>query len=160
MLLHNNEVIEKLHNLKINDGVIEELKLGYMTNCLAIPVFKNGNLINIARYNINKIPNKPKNEYNKNANTGDIIPFDIWKKDNRPTIICEGEKDMLVARSNGYNAITLTGGAQTNLQKDYLPLFKGRTVYICYDNDDAGRKGALLLTFLLNIICNLQILKD
>lgn len=158
VLLHNNEVIEKLHNLKINDGVIEELKLGYMTNCLAIPVFKNGNLINIARYNINKIPNKPKNEYNKNANTGDIIPFDIWKKDNRPTIICEGEKDMLVARSNGYNAITLTGGAQTNLQKDYFPLFKGRTVYICYDNDDAGRKGALKRYQELTNYCNVYLL--
>ena len=118
-LLENKDVLSILYDLKITPETIEELKLGYITNCLATPVFKNGALINIARYNINKIPGKPKNEYNKNANTGDIIPFDVWKNDFRDTVICEGEKDMLIARSQGFNAITLTGGAQAALQKDY-----------------------------------------
>lgn len=142
-LLNNKDVLEKLYTLKIMPDVIDNLKLGYMTNCLATPVFKNGSLINIARYNINNIEGKPKNEYNKNANTGDIIPFDIWKSDFRDTIICEGEKDMIIARSQGFNAITLTGGSQASLQNDYIEYFKGRKVYICYDNDDAGRTGAI-----------------
>ena len=153
-LLENKEVLDKLYNLKINQETINNLKLGYIANSLATPVFKNGELINIARYNINKIPNKPKNEYNKNANSGDIIPFDIWKNDFRNTIICEGEKDMIVARSQGFNAITLTGGAQSNLQKDYLSYFKGRNVYICYDNDDVGKAGALKRYKELQDICN------
>ena len=142
-LLDNKEVLQKLYNLKITQETIESLKLGYMTNCLATPVFKNGALVNIARYNINNIPDKPKNEYNKNANTGDIIPFDVWKNDFRDTIICEGEKDMIVARSHGFNAITLTGGSQASLQNDYLEYFRNRKVFICYDNDDSGRKGAI-----------------
>lgn len=156
-LLENKDVLDKLYNLKINQETISELKLGYIANSLATPVFKNGELINIARYNINKTPNKPKNEYNKNANSGDIIPFDIWKNDFRNTIICEGEKDMIVARSQGFNAITLTGGAQSNLQKDYLSYFKGRNVYICYDNDDVGRLGALKRYKELKDICNVYI---
>ena len=78
-LIDNAEVISKLHALKITDDVIEELNLGYMTNCLAIPVFKKDDLVNIARYNINKLENIPKVQYNKNANSGDIVPFDIWK---------------------------------------------------------------------------------
>lgn len=156
-LLENKDVLDKLYNLKINQETITELKLGYIANSLATPVFKNGELINIARYNINKTPNKPKNEYNKNANSGDIIPFDIWKNDFRNTVICEGEKDMIVARSQGFNAITLTGGAQSNLQKDYLSYFKGRNVYICYDNDDAGRVGALKRYKELKDICNVYI---
>lgn len=156
-LLENKDVLDKLYNLKINQETITELKLGYIANNLATPVFKNGDLINIARYNINKTPNKPKNEYNKNANSGDIIPFDIWKNDFRNTIICEGEKDMIVARSQGFNAITLTGGAQSNLQKDYLSYFKGRNVYICYDNDDVGRVGALKRYKELKDICNVYI---
>ena len=142
-LLDNKEVLQKLYNLKITQETIESLKLGYMTNCLATPVFKNGALVNIARYNINNIPDKPKNEYNKNANTGDIIPFDVWKNDFKDTIICEGEKDMIVARSHGFNAITLTGGSQASLQNDYLEYFRNRKVFICYDNDDSGRKGAI-----------------
>lgn len=156
-LLENEEVLGKLRDLKISQEVIEQLMLGYMTNCLAIPVFKNNSLVNIARYNINKIPSKPKNEYNKNANSGDIVPFDIWKNDFRDTIICEGEKDMLVARSQGFNAITLTGGSQTNLQNDYLNYFKGRKVFICYDNDEAGRKGAIKRYKEISNICDVYV---
>ena len=141
-LLENENVLNKLNALKITKEAIEELNLGYMTNCLATPVFKNGNLINIARYNINKDPNYPKVRYNENTNTGDIVPFDVWKKDFRPTVICEGEKDMIVARSNGFNAITLTGGSQSSVQAEYFDYFKDRDVYICYDNDDAGVRGA------------------
>lgn len=141
-LLENQNVLDKLNGLKITKEVIEGLNLGYMTNCLATPVFKNGKLINIARYNINKDPNYPKVRYNENTNSGDIVPFDIWKKDFRATVICEGEKDMLVARSNNFNAITLTGGSQSSLQSEYFEYFKDRDVYICYDNDDAGVRGA------------------
>ena len=156
-LLDNVEVISKLHNLTINDDIIDTLNLGYMTNCLAVPVFKKGELINVARYNINKLPNIPKVQYNKNANSGDIVPFDIWKNDKRATIICEGEKDMLVARSNGFNAITLTGGSQSSIQKDYFEYFKDRKVYICYDNDEAGRTGSNRMYKDLKQYCDVSI---
>ena len=158
LLLDNKEMLNKLYNLKINNETINELKLGCIANHLATPVFRNNALINIARYNINKIPDKPKNEYNKNANMGDIIPFDVWKNDFRPTIICEGEKDMIVARSQGLNAITLTGGAQAAMQKDYFDYFKNREVYICYDNDDVGREGALKRYKELEKVCNVFII--
>lgn len=145
VLLENSDVLNKLYALKFNDETIESLNLGYMTECLAFPVFKNDKLVNVARYNINKKPDIAKVRYNKDALSGDIIPFDVWKNDNHPTIVCEGEKDMAVARSHGFNAITLTGGSQSSLQKEYFDYFKDRTVYICYDNDDAGRRGALKL---------------
>ena len=63
-LLENKEMLKKLYDLKITDEVISDLKLGCITNCLATPVFKNGALINVARYNINKIPDRVKVEYN------------------------------------------------------------------------------------------------
>lgn len=144
-LISNNEVMKKLYDLKINDETIKNLNLGYMTNCLAVPVFKNNKLINVVRYNINKIENIPKVRYNENTNSGDIVPFDIWKNDFRTTVICEGEKDMIVARSQGFNAITLTGGSQSSFQNEYLQHFNNRDVFICYDNDDAGKRGALKL---------------
>lgn len=156
-LIDNVEVMSKLHDLKITDDVIEQLNLGYMTNCLAIPVFKKDELINIARYNINKIPNIPKVQYNKNANSGDIVPFDIWKNDTNPTIICEGEKDMIVARSHGFNAITLTGGSQSSFQKEYFQYFKDRKVFICYDNDEAGRTGSIRMYKDLKQYCDVYI---
>ena len=141
-LLESKETLDKLFSLKVTNEAIEQLNLGYMTHCLATPVFKNGKLINIARYNIHKKPEYPKVRYNENTNSGDIVPFDVWKKDYRATVICEGEKDMIVARSQGFNAITLTGGSQSSLQAEYFKYFKNRDVYICYDNDDAGVRGA------------------
>jgi len=70
-----------------------------------------------------------------------VVPYDMWVKDERTTYVFEGEKDMLIARELGLNAITLTGGASAIPSDLVLPAFKGRDVVICYDNDEAGRSG-------------------
>lgn len=156
-LLENYDMLQKLSELNISDEVIKEVKLGCMTNCLATPVFINNELVNVARYNINKLPNISKVRYNENSSVGDIVPFDIWKNNSDNTIICEGEKDMLIARSFGFNAITLTGGSQSSIKKEYLEYFKGRNVNIVFDNDDAGRNGAKKLYKDLKEVCNVFI---
>lgn len=156
-LLANTEIMENLRKLNISYEIINELNLGCMTNCLATPVFKNNELINIVRYNINKLDNVPKVRYNENSKSGDIVPFDIWKNDKRNTILCEGEKDMLVARSFGFNAITITGGSQASLQKEYLEYFRGRNVNIVYDNDNAGLTGSKRMYKDLENYCNVYV---
>ncbi|GAH25727.1 unnamed protein product, partial [marine sediment metagenome] len=55
--------------------------------------------------------------------------------------LCEGELDTLCAISNGLPAVSVTGGAGS-WKDDFTPLFKGKTVYIVYDCDEAGRKGS------------------
>ncbi len=156
-LLENKDMIDALHDLKIADEVIEQLQLGMVTSCLATPVFVNNELVNIARYNILKTPGIPKVRYNENSSVGDIVPFDIWRIDPRDTVVCEGEKDMLIARSFGFNAITLTGGSQSNIKKEYLNYFKDRKVFIVYDNDEAGQKGSLKLFKELQPYCKVFI---
>ena len=156
-LLNDFDMLLKLNDLNITGQVIESVKLGKITNKLATPVFINGKLKNVARYNINKLPNTPKVEYMPNSKTGDIVPFDLWKNNFNNTVICEGEKDMLVARSYGMNAITLTGGSQSSIKPEYLENFRNRNVYIVYDNDDAGRTGAKKLYKQLIDYCNVFI---
>lgn len=156
-LLNDFDMLLKLNDLNITGQVIESVKLGKITNKLATPVFVNGKLKNVARYNINKLPNTPKVEYMPNSKTGDIVPFDLWKNNFNNTVICEGEKDMLVARSYGINAITLTGGSQASIKPEYLENFRKRNVYIVYDNDDAGRTGAKKLYKQLIDYCNVFI---
>ena len=156
-LLNDFDMLLKLNDLNITEQTIKSVKLGKITNKLATPVFVNGKLKNVARYNINKIPNTPKVEYIPNSKTGDIVPFDLWESNPANTIVCEGEKDMLVARSYGMNAITLTGGSQSSLKQEYLEHFKNRNVYIVYDNDDAGRTGAKKLYKQLADICKVFI---
>lgn len=57
-------------------------------------------------------------------------------------IITEGELDTLVCWSKGIPAVSSTGGAQS-FQEEWVQLLKGYEVYICFDNDEAGHKGAI-----------------
>ena len=58
----------------------------------------------------------------------------------RRILLVEGEWDALCARSYGLPAVSWTGGAGSWNDK-YTPMFKGKAVWICYDNDKAGDKG-------------------
>src|SRR5947207_3137130 len=57
-------------------------------------------------------------------------------------IICEGEFDRLVLESRCFAAVTSTGGALT-FRPEWAEALRGvPTLYMCFDNDDAGRAGA------------------
>jgi hypothetical protein len=56
----------------------------------------------------------------------------------KPLYIFEGEKDALAAPFNG---ISFSAGAGS-IPKDITPLYDFNTIYIAYDNDEAGNKGA------------------
>lgn len=58
----------------------------------------------------------------------------------RRILLVEGEFDMLCARSFGLPAVTWTGGA-SNWNEKYENMFRGKAVWICYDNDKAGEEG-------------------
>ncbi len=56
-------------------------------------------------------------------------------------ILCEGEPDALVLISNGIESICSTGGAGT-FKEEWLKFFpKGIKVSVCFDLDEAGKKG-------------------
>lgn len=65
-------------------------------------------------------------------------------KDNpKEIIICEGEFDRLVLEGNGFKAVTSTAGAKA-FKKEWAKAFDDiPEVYICFDNDEAGKSGAL-----------------
>jgi len=57
-------------------------------------------------------------------------------------VICEGEMDRLALLSRNINAVTSTHGAMTFKQEWCERFGDDKEIYICYDNDEAGRKGA------------------
>lgn len=61
-------------------------------------------------------------------------PGTIW--------LCEGESDMICARSMGLNAVTQTAGCGT-WPDEFSLEFAGRDVVIVYDCDQAGHRGAM-----------------
>ena len=70
---------------------------------------------------------------------------------NNPLVICEGELDRLALLSKNIHAITSTHGAMTFKQEWVENVVKCRSIYICFDNDEAGRKGAERVAKLVEI---------
>ena len=138
----NPRTKEICNELGISDEVIEELhlKTENREEDIAFPVLMYGKVVDVRNYSPYNRAAKIRSR--AGSTTGMVIPFDLWINTNPHTwtIICAGEKDMAVARSNGVNAITLTGGEKA-LPKILKP-FKNRRVAICYDHDEAGIEGA------------------
>ena len=64
-------------------------------------------------------------------------------------IICEGEFDRLVLEANGFKAVTSTAGARA-FKKDWAKKFENISdVYVCFDNDEPGKQGALRVARLI-----------
>lgn len=152
------ETKELALNLGISKQVIEDLNLKTQDNGIAFPVLMYDKILDSRVYTPG---GTPKVKSRKGAMTGLIIPYDIWEVTSKDkwTIICAGEKDMAVARSHGFNAITLTGGEQV------LPLFKepfkDRRVAICYDKDSAGLRGAnKLAAHLFNVAKEVRVVTN
>jgi hypothetical protein len=140
---------QKALSLGISEQLIKDLKIKtnpQIPDSLMFPVFMYGHLIDIRTYNPG---GKPKMKSLQGAINGMIVPFELWKeeKESKYTLICAGEKDMAVARSRGFNAITLTGGERA-LPK-FIKYFENRKIAIVYDNDQPGRDGAKKLAEFL-----------
>jgi hypothetical protein len=143
----NPTFLKKVEDLGLDRKIINDLNLGLVKDSkgrayLGYPVYYNGIIMDIRRFNISKFEGVPKIMSNAGSEAGFVIPYDVWNKDKNLTYIFEGEKKMALARTLGLNAITLTGGANTRPNDFVINAFKDRDVVICYDNDDAGREGA------------------
>ena len=127
------------NNLGISSEVLDELDVRSPDmQSITFPVSIYGNILDTRAYNPG---GRPKVKSRQGAMSGLILPFDLWRESpiDKWTLLCAGEKDMAVARSHGFNAITVTGGENT--VPIMLNEFKDRKIAILYDNDDVGRSG-------------------
>ena len=146
-----DEIKDKCLSLGISEEVIESLHLRTeVGDEISFPVLMYNKVVDVRSYRPQDRANKIRSRVG--TTSGLIIPFDLWvdTPESKWTIICAGEKDMAVTRSNGFNAITLTGGEKA-LPKIINP-FKNRKIAICYDHDEAGISGAKALAAFLTPI--------
>jgi len=144
-----NNLIEQIN---ISEEVRNQLDLvQHINGDILFPVFMYGKLLDIRTYNTERTP-KVKSRLDSVA--GMIIPFDVWQNTDpgRVTLLCAGEKDMAIARTRGFNAITLTGGE--NALPVPINYFKDRDIIIVYDNDGPGIKGAIKIAKEIESITN------
>jgi DNA primase len=119
---------------------IRDYEIGHDGQRYTIPIRDEvGECVNIRRYDPNAA-NKMIS-YRSGFGAARLFPIREALLDREPVLIVEGEWDALLARQNGLNAVTCTGGAGT-WREGWNALFRGRDVVICYDCDPAGREGA------------------
>lgn len=142
--INSTEVRKQWNELGLSLETAQQLQIGYEGEGFSFPVYIFGELLDIRNYSKGRKPKVMSRKGAKNL----LLPFDLWREDDRPTILCAGEKDMAIARQNGFNALTFTGGEQA-FPKLFKHSFKGKKFYIAYDNDQAGHEGSRKIASLL-----------
>lgn len=129
---------------KLNEETIKHFKLGLSregnTNWLTIPHFSNGNLLNIkyrslppSEKKFKREPDRPSILFNQDCLNGSYTEI----------FIAEGEIDAMSLWQTGFeNVVGITAGAGSFLPEWHEQLEDIEEIYLCFDNDEAGQKGA------------------
>lgn len=139
-----SRIREYLNARGITDNLIEEYKLGwgqfYGQWWITIPIKdQNGG------YYFFKLRQDPQAGNDKitypRGIKAQIYDWEALKNPLEKVVICEGELDRLLLVSKGIAAITSTHGAGT-FKNEWIDGLNGvKQVYVCFDNDYAGKKG-------------------
>lgn len=120
------------------------LMLGSSEGRLVIPILEDETIVGLKFYS----PGAAKLKYqNMTGTTATCWPLANLAKDK--VYLVEGEKDCITMIAAGFNAVTFTSGAGT-VPMAYIKFFAGKEVYIIYDVDEAGRKGAVTVAQALS----------
>jgi 5S rRNA maturation endonuclease (ribonuclease M5) len=142
-----------LNSRGITDEIISKYKIGYgkfyKQWWITIPVTdKDGNYIFFKLRQDPTVGNE-KITYPKGIEA-QIYGWETLQGAPDQLVICEGELDRLLLLSKGINAITSTHGAGTFKQDWVKDVQKSKEIFICFDNDDAGKNGALRIAKMLD----------
>ncbi len=136
-----------LHNRGINDDLINHFKIGwgefYNKYWITIPIKnKDGDFVFFKLRRDPQSEQGNKYQFYPTGSESTLFGWDMFKGNQDMVMICEGEFDAMLLQSIGIPAITSTAGVGTFKQDWITSLKKLRKIYICFDTDDAGIKGA------------------
>jgi hypothetical protein len=130
----------------ITDETLKRFLIGFDGERVTLPIYNEFNeLVNIRRYKWNSYEGATKmiNYEDEQGNAyGEVRLYGVERlvdESVEAVMLCEGEWDRLVAEQNEIPAVTSTAGAG-NFNVEFFDFFRNKKyVYICYDNDEAGR---------------------
>lgn len=142
-LLTNSDRQDQLWRVReVRLPTIRRFKLGWdrVSQAFTIPIYVDGELFNVRKYR----PNAPSHRkiwwHRKDDRPKPMFPESILL-DTDAVLITEGEFDAMVANQHGFPAVSGTAGAGA-WQVDWSRMFEGKQVYIVYDRDITGERGA------------------
>lgn len=131
----------------MTDETLSRFLIGWDGERVTIPIYDEfSDLVNIRRYKWNSYEDSAK-MINYEDQIGNAYGEDrvygiehLTDESCEALIWCEGEWDRLVCEQVGFPACTTTAGAG-NFRAEWLKLIsRKKRLYICYDNDDAGKR--------------------
>jgi hypothetical protein len=146
------EIIEYLNRRGISNEIIVKYQIGYGTFhgswWITIPIKDpTGNYL---YFKLRQDPKLGDKKWTFIGGPSQIFDWGSIITAKERVLIAEGELDALLMKSKGINCISGTAGAET-FKEEWLEYFdKDLPYYICYDNDDAGRKGSKKVASLLH----------
>lgn len=140
------QIRQYLNARGITDAIISEYKLGwgkfYGKSWITIPIKDIYGAFSFFKLRQDPSAGSNKITYPEKGAEAQIYDWEMIEKTAEQIIICEGEMDRLALLSKNIPAITSTHGAMTFKQEWCEKLKKFKKIYLCYDNDEAGKKGA------------------
>lgn len=133
---------EYLKEHGITEKGIVEFELTADEKEIHIPVKDaEGNIIFYKHRNLHHDPqDSTSNKYRYDSGSSAALFNYHAVKEKSYMVICEGEIDCIRLNQEGIPAVSSTGGANTFLP-EWAKLLEHNNIFICYDNDEAGRKG-------------------
>lgn len=136
----NLKVMREKRGLTVE--TIERFGIGFHDGRYTIPVRDvKGNLVNVRRYKPNATEPKDKMmSWSRGTGTRRLFLPEVLEQHDE-VILVEGEMDAIIGQQFGLPTLSHTAGASAWDNRWNLE-FEGKVVFICYDCDDAGRRGA------------------
>ncbi len=128
-----------LQSRKISEAAIEAYKVSESGDEAVFPYLRDGELITVKYRNVH---DKKKMRIEKDCELC-LFGWQVISENARSVTICEGEVDALSLWMYGYPALSVPNGANSHtwIENDYDRLEQFDEIFICFDMDDAGRKG-------------------
>lgn len=142
-LLVNAERLSLLRNKRgLTTKTIRQFRIGWDGYRYTIPVYdEDGEVVNVRRYDPLAAVAKDKMiSWKKGLGARRLYGVDILDE-SETVILVEGEMDKIIGRQYGLPTMTHTGGA-TSWDNRWNGKLQGKKVFICYDCDESGRRGA------------------
>ena len=139
-----------LNERGIPDGIINSHLLGWNGWRITIPIYNSQG--EVVSFRLAKDPQDTRPAPKMLSSPGSSVELYGWDNVLRrvsPLVICEGEFDRLVLEAQGFAAVTSTGGASTFRPEWAREISQIEKVYVCYDRDNAGRNGAVIVALMI-----------
>jgi Replicative DNA helicase len=132
----DSKVIEYLKGRGFTEETIKAFKIGQKDDNIMIPYFKDGEVVQIKYRSI-----KDKKMFSETD--AEPVLFNRDSIDTDALIITEGEYDCMALSQYDIKSVSVPNGASDFrwVDNEWDWLEKYNTVYVCFDDDDAGHKG-------------------